>query len=528
MTAPAPKRQERKAEGPPALPPDARDPASAADVCLILEGSYPFVSGGVSSWMHNVIRVQSHLTFHLFVISALPVKRRPKYELPPNVTGLTEIFVQRMPAGRGKVPRQKKMFATLGPALTDLAESGSLESFTTVVQALAPLRERLGQDVLMNSEDAFRLVVAMYRHGLPNTSFLNYFWSWRSLIGGMFACLAAPLPQAKVFHAISTGYAGLVAARAKVELGLPALLTEHGIYTNERRVEILMADWLEHDADEALSPEAPGRDLRDLWIDTFEAYSRVCYAAVDEIITLYGGNQDMQRQGGAPPEKLRLIPNGVDCDRWEKVAKKPAAEREAGRATIAFIGRVVPIKDVKTFLRAIAFVHRQLPQVKAVIAGPTDEDPQYARECRALAQYSGLTEVVEFAGPLNLLDHMGRFDVVVLTSISEAQPLVVMEAGACGIPVVATNVGSCAELVYGRPDEQPNLGAGGAVTPLAAPQETGREILRLLTDPVYYNDAATALQRRMRDHYDAPLVTAAYRDTYGHYLAAADAAAAAE
>ncbi|MEQ8347234.1 MAG: GT4 family glycosyltransferase PelF [Sneathiellaceae bacterium] len=517
---------QRGAEAP-SLPPDATDRASAADICLILEGSYPFVSGGVSSWMHNVIQVQSHLTFHLFVISALPTEKSPRYKLPPNVTGLTEIFVQRMPAGAGSVKRQRRLFASLQEPLIDLAESGSLDAFASMVRSIAPLRDRLGQDVLMNSEEAFRLVVEMYRRSLPNSSFLNYFWSWRSLIGGMFACMIAPLPQAKVFHAISTGYAGLVAARAKVEHGRPALLTEHGIYTNERRVEILMADWLEHDDDEALSPEAPGRDLRDLWIDTFEAYSRVCYGAVDEIITLYGGNQDMQRQGGAPPEKLRLIPNGVDCDRWATVPRKPAAERDAGRATIAFIGRVVPIKDVKTFLRAMAFVHRQLPEVQVVIAGPADEDPQYARECRALAQYSGLTEVVDFAGPLNLVDHMGRFDVVVLTSISEAQPLVVMEAGACGIPVVTTNVGSCSELVYGRPNEEPNLGAGGAVTPLAAPQETGREILRLLTDQDYYRAAATALESRMRTYYDAPLVSAAYRDTYNRYVAVADAKAAA-
>lgn len=521
----------RAVPAPPRPLPDALDPASAADVCLILEGSYPYVSGGVSGWMHGLIRAQPHLTFHLFVISALPEPRSLKYELPSNVVGMTEIFVQRLPDGRRRVRRQQRLFAAIAPALGNLAESGDLNAFAEVVRHLAPLRHRLGRKVMMNSEEAFNLVVGMYRRSLPNTSFLNYFWSWRSLIGGMFACLIAPLPQAKVFHAISTGYAGLVAARAKVEHGRPALLTEHGIYTNERRVEILMADWLEQEEDEALSPEAPGRDLRDLWIDTFEAYSRVCYSAMDEIITLYGGNQDLQRQGGAPPDRLVLIPNGVDCDRWARIAREPEEARtarlRAGAATIAFIGRVVPIKDVKTFLRAVAYVHRQLPKARAVIAGPTDEDPQYARECRALAQYSGLDGVVDFAGPLNLLEHMGRFDLVVLTSISEAQPLVVMEAGAAGIPVVATNVGSCAELIYGRADEDPPLGAGGAVTPLAAPQETGEEILRLLTDPEAWRAAGAALQQRMRSYYDMPLVTAAYRDTYGRHIAAAEAAAAA-
>ena len=66
-----------------------------ADVCLIVEGAYPFVAGGVSSWMHDLIQAQSHLTFHLLVLSADDSPKESRFKLPPNVIGMTEIALQQ-------------------------------------------------------------------------------------------------------------------------------------------------------------------------------------------------------------------------------------------------------------------------------------------------------------------------------------------------------------------------------------------------------------------------------------------------
>ena len=75
------------------------------------------------------------------------------------------------------------------------------------------------------------------------------------------------LPAARVYHTLCTGYAGLFAARAHLETGRPALLTEHGIYTNERRIEITMADWLREEAPGGLTIDRQRRDLKTLWIE---------------------------------------------------------------------------------------------------------------------------------------------------------------------------------------------------------------------------------------------------------------------
>ena len=105
---------------------------------------------------------------------------------------------------------------------------------------------------------------------------------------------------------------------------------------------------------------------------------------------------------------------------------------------------------------------RDNPEVEALIMGPEDEDPAYAAECRQLAADLGLNGNLRFTGRVRLDDYLPRIDAIVLTSISEAQPLTVLEAGAAGIPSVVTDVGACRELILGRADEEPRLGPGGA------------------------------------------------------------------
>lgn len=126
----------------------------------------------------------------------------------------------------------------------------------------------------------------------------------------------------------------------------------------------------------------------------------------------------------------------------------------------------------------------------------------------------GLGETFEFTGRKKLDEVLGAIDVNVLTSISEGQPLVVLEAGAAGVPTVATNVGSCSELIYGRDDESPRLGAGGEVTPLSNPRATAAAIRRLLVDQDWHDKCANAIRERCKVYYDQRAVEQAYGDLY--------------
>ena len=77
--------------------------AREADVCLVLEGTYPYVTGGVSNWAHDLIRAQRHLTFHLLALVPPGPESPMRFELPENVIGVTRVELQSLPAGSDRV-----------------------------------------------------------------------------------------------------------------------------------------------------------------------------------------------------------------------------------------------------------------------------------------------------------------------------------------------------------------------------------------------------------------------------------------
>jgi glycosyltransferase involved in cell wall biosynthesis len=489
-----------------------------ADICLILEGAYPFIAGGVSSWAHELIQAQHQLTFHIVALSANGAKKQLRYKLPPNVVRMTEIPLQQSDNRTVGGTAVERMIAELEQPLARLLRRGGLADFQDLVAVLQRHRRTATRAALINSEPAFAVMRRMYAASVPGSSFLKYFWSWRSLVGGLFSILLAKLPQARVYHSISTGYAGLLLARAVLETGRPGLLTEHGIYTNERRVEITMADWLSDKVPGSLDIEERRYDLRDVWIEAFTGYSQACYEACNKITTLYSGNQVMQLRDGAPQDRLSIIPNGIDYDGYSAVSRATSPRPP----TVALIGRVVPIKDVKTYIRAAAILREMVPSVRVLVLGPTEEDPEYFRECEEMVAHLGLGETFSFVGRVNLREYLGRVDAIALTSISEAQPLVLLEAGASGIPSVATDVGSCRDIIEGRPDEDPPLGPAGFVTPLANPLATAKRLAALLTDTELRARCGEAIRRRTELYYNKKTVDQLYRTLYHEHLAMPD------
>lgn len=489
-----------------------------ADVCLILEGSYPYVEGGVSTWTHELLQRQSHLTFHILTITPRDSDLVMKYNFPSNVVGHTNVRLQRLPAGEKHsrqyrediCPRLKE------PLLALTSENGNIDDFRKLVKLIEEGKGNFGSALLMDSEDTWNLLVSMYEEVFSDSSFLDYFWSWRALMGSLYSLLLAPLPQAKMYHCLSTGYAGLMAARAKIETNAPVVVTEHGIYTNERRIEIASANWLDETSSRALTIDRIRRDLRDFWIDSFGAYSRICYESSDRIITLYEGNQTIQKMDGARPDKMRIIPNGIDFEHFSSIQRK-----KQDHPVVALIGRVVPIKDIKSFIRSIYILHKNLPELKSYVLGPTDEDQDYYEECKAMVEHLGLVGAITFTGKVKIEDYLKEIDVIALTSISEAQPLALLEGGACGIPAVATDVGACSEIILGKNTDRNNSGPGGMIVPLSNPTAVAEALFELLTNQESYNACSAAICERVKKNYNKNDQHASYKGLYGELLESA-------
>jgi glycosyltransferase involved in cell wall biosynthesis len=176
----------------------------------------------------------------------------------------------------------------------------------------------------------------------------------------------------------------------------------------------------------------------------------------------------------------------------------------------------VPIKDIKTFIRAVRILADTVPDIEALVLGPDDEDVDYARECREMVAQLNLAGNLTFTGRVKLDEFLPRIDLNVLTSVSEAQPLVVLEAGAAGIPSVSTDVGCCHELLSGVEGETPSFGEGGLITPLANPTAIANAIRALVTDPARLAAAGHAMKQRVNQLYNKTTIDRRYRQLYDH------------
>ncbi|MDU7587893.1 MAG: GT4 family glycosyltransferase PelF, partial [Acidovorax sp.] len=338
----------------------------------------------------------------------------------------------------------------------------------------------------------------------------------------LLARVARQLIPVRAVHYASTGYAGFLGALLAQTRGVPLILSEHGIYTKERKIDLFKSEWIRDNRNIFQRDPTELSYFRQMWIHFFEWLGRYCYAHADPILALYEANRLRQVQDGAAPERTANIPNGIKLERFAPLRAQRPPEPPP---VLCLIGRVVPIKDIKTFIRAMRRVVNQRPDAQGWIAGPAEEDPAYAEECSNLVRSLGLQEHVRFLGMQRVEDLMPRIGLVVLSSISEALPLVLLEGYAAGVPAVSTDVGSCRQLVEGLDEEDRALGPSGAVVPIAEPQQLADAALQLLGDTAAWQAASRAAIARVERYYTDTLMFDRYRQVYERALARTPGAA---
>ncbi|MBT9587499.1 GT4 family glycosyltransferase PelF [bacterium] len=482
------------------------------DVLLILEGTYPYVSGGVSSWVHSLIQDLGELQFGLLYLAPSWESKTPKYRMPGNVKFLLELSALDLTPGWQTSARgNKKLWKALDDFHSEL-QQGHLTHFADLYAQLGdPARRACSFLDLTRGPQMWDILTRTYSRFAPEASFLDFFYAWRSSHLPLLHLLGAKLPSARVIHTICTGWAGFLGTLARYRSGRPLLLTEHGIYTNERRIEISQAQWLHGTGGDDASFQADMGYFKLLWTRIFEALGRLTYDHCDGIYTLYRGNRELQVQFGAPREKIRIIPNGVRIERFQ-ADRSPLPE--TGPLLVGFIGRIVPIKDLKTLIRAARLVVDRCPRAEFWVLGPSDEDKSYFEECQTLVGLLGLGEKLRFWGPVDVKQYYPRLQVQVLTSISEGQPLVILEGYCSGLPCVATRVGACSEMIDGLTEDDRQLGRSGLVTPVCNPQATAEAILQILLHPEVHRQMVETALQRVRQFYDHQQMVAAYRRIY--------------
>lgn len=488
-----------------------------SDVCLVLEGTYPYVRGGVSSWVHRVVTQMPEVKFSILSIMPTPADtREERFEMPGNVDSLTNVYIHDHHFVPRPFTRKTKKLFDFFEMFYKGIEEVSVEKMEMFLLKLLDERENLDLTHAFSSRPFWKAVLDLYKRGDTTISFLDYFWNYRFTFLPVMQILRAKLPPAPLYHTISTGYAGVAASLAKIKFNSNMIVTEHGIYTKERRIEIAQASWIYERTSEYVKATEELGFFKDWWIRYFSSMSKLAYAYADSITTLFEGNRQLQIQDGADHRKTSIIANGVDIKAFDEVLKK----RKAGgkRRTIAFIGRIVPIKDVKTLIKAAKIIVQKLPDARLLLIGSQEEESQYYQDCSALIKMMGLENNVVFTGHVDVKTYFPSIDVVLLTSISEAQPLVILEAAACGIPSVASDVGSCRELLEGKDEEDALIGPSGIVCKFHSPEDTAEGTIKLLTDDDLYESMSKAGVERVRKYYDEYDMITEYRNLYEQYI----------
>ena len=462
-------------------------------ICFVAEGCYPYTVGGVSSWIHNMIRsFPEHEFILLTIISNRSQSGKFKYEIPENVSQIYEVYLEDFDySSANKRNRKTHLSGKEFDALRSLILNMQVD-WNTIFDLFQ--REDVSVNDLLMGEDFLNIVIELYKKRYPEIVFSDFLWTMRSIYLPLFLVLKSHVPEADLYHAVATGYAGVLGAMAKYKYGCGLMISEHGIYTREREEEIIKADWVKG-------------IYKNIWIDQFKKMSQVAYDRGDVITSLFEYARRLQLELGCPAEKTVVTPNGINEKNFINLSGK--TEEDQKYFNIGAVLRLAEIKDVKTMINAYSFAVKKAPQLKLWIMGPDDEE-EYAQECRDLVRFLKLDNVV-FTGRINVREYLGRMDCTILTSISEGQPLTILEGYAAHLPVIATDVGNCRGLIYGEND---TYGTAGILTHIMNVEEIADAMIYLAEHPAIAKEMGEVGYKRMMKKYRLDQMKMTYREIY--------------
>lgn len=463
-------------------------------ICLICEGSYPYVLGGVSSWVQMICKEFKDIEFKIWVIATTREEMSEyQYQLPSNVKEVRTIYLGddtfQGSYRKVKLPNQEREILknlVMGTA-DQINWKHTLDFIKAYRKKLIPI---------LMSEDFHNICLEEYERNDSKKVFSQYLWSFRSMYFPLMDILSEDMVKADIYHSVSTGYAGILGSAASYITGKPFILSEHGIYTREREEDIIRSNWVEG-------------EFKELWIEFFKKLSLISYHQARCVTSLFDVNKTLQMELGCPEEKIRIIPNGVEPKGFENL--KSNHHFNDNEFNIASVLRVVPIKDVKTMILSFDNIKERVPEARLYIMGNYEESKQYYEECQQLIEHLNI-QGITFLGQINVKEYLAEVDVLLLTSISEGQPLAVLEGMAAGIPYVCTNVGNCRGLLEG--EEEDNFGRSGILVPVMDCDAVADAVVYCYNHPEARRKMGKAGKERVNAHYRKEDFLEEYRKLY--------------
>ncbi len=485
-------------------PARGRSPSGVTDVLLTTEGTYPFATGGVSTWAQQLISGLSEVRFSVYAVVA-NTNASVRYPAPPNLESVIHVplwgtedtsefspqpgWVRRRSAQPGR-----RFALDFLPAYEELVISvalggGGPDRLVAALSALADYSERYSLKYALRDGRTWRL----FRDTLAAHPLYRRLSTYEAvdLARSVYRYLApvdypARVPQ--VVHASAAAFCAIPAVLLRRRHNVPYVLTEHGVYYRERLI--------------ALGRRLGDSPYRVFLTNFYGAVVAMAYAEADVIAPVAHFNAAWESELGVDPAKIVPVPNGVDPDHFPLVRTAGSGD---GPLTLVAVARLERLKDIHTLLRAFSIVRGRLPDIRLRIYGP-ESDPAYARSCYALAEQLELGERCTFEGSTSDVGGaLSEGDIAVLSSISEGFPFAAVEALMAGRPMVATEVGGVAEVV-----RLPY----GILVPPGRPLEMADAIMALASDRTALCRLGEQARKAMLDAYTLDVFLDRHRALY--------------
>ncbi|GAB3477057.1 GT4 family glycosyltransferase PelF [Amycolatopsis cihanbeyliensis] len=466
---------------------------------MVSESTYPFGPGGVSLWTHQLIEGMPEHSFTAVAITA-DGTGRSAWPAPENLAEVVNIPLWAgAPARARRVPssfadtHRGFLDAMLAAADPDpwLRERHTTD-FVVALRGLFDYARRRDLGAALSTNDSVDRLLSAWREtsGVRGELTLHDAIVATDRIEHLLRPLAHPPVLADICHLAMNGTSALVGMAAKWARGTPMVMSEHGVYLRERYLG---------SEQEPVSPV-----VRLLLLRFFRALAAAGYRTADLLAPHSSYNRRWQLYSGAAPERVHTMYNGIDP------ADFPPAGAEPAEPTIVFVGRIDPLKDLHTLLRAFAIVREKRPAARLRMFGPVPVgNEEYHASCLRLAGELGLGGAAVFEGRVpRQADAYHAGHLVALPSVSEGFPYTVVESMCTGRPPVCTDVGGVREAV----------GDTGFVVPPRDHAALADSCLRLLEDTALRHRLGARARRRVLDRFTLGRWNDAYREVYRDLL----------
>ena len=503
------------------------------DVAIVMESTYPYLKGGVSAVVHDIITGNPDLTFgiiHITWDSHSPLK--DLYGMPDNIAWVRvlylsmeehqEDFLRARPRDLRMNRRQRRELSRriLG-AMLSLAQEGRTEPLWDLISEGLSASRRYPIWAILGTRE----FMEAYHDMMPDLgmSMTDIFWCLRDFFSLAYAVLAEPVPRAQVYHAHTTGYAMLLGVNAAREHGTRVLLTEHNLYVRdtvntllERRLDlnIKLTDYRTFDV--------TGRER--MWMAWWLEMGRLCYPYAYASTYLYPRAITEANELGGDSGRAIVIPNGIvtkefDASYAARLAaieeiKKEGADKHLWK--LVYIARVVPIKGLLDMIDSVRLMVDRGLNIHLDVCGPTEHMPSYFEQCLTRIVEQGLESVITIRGTVKVRELLPEFDLFVLPSYNEGLPVVSLETMGAGIPTVSTDVGAVRSVVEDLivTDEGETWDPCGIIIEPGDPAVMADKVQEVISDVELYERLSLNARGRVEAAYDLVKVNASYNKIY--------------